>query len=233
MMESNESTLNLRYEFKNKGLLEEALRHSSFVNEMHGAKPRDNERLEFLGDAVLNLAVGDLLMRKYPRLKEGELSRMRANLVNESSLAEIARSIHLGESILLGKGELNTRGREKSSILADALEAVMAAVYLDGGFDVVHGLIETHFSPLLESAHIQSGRLDFKSQLQERAQMSGKLVPLYRVVGESGPDHDKTFTVQVSIANLTAEGEGKSKKLAEQHAARNALEIMKSSRNTD
>ncbi len=229
-MESNTSTLKIQYEFKNADLLEEALRHSSFVNEQHGKKPRDNERLEFLGDAVLNLAVGDLLMRRYPNLKEGELSRMRANLVNESSLAGIARSIHLGENILLGKGELNTRGREKSSILADALEAVVAAVYLDGGFDVVHGLIEIHFSPLLESAYSMSGNLDFKSQLQERAQMSGKLVPVYRVVGENGPDHDKTFTVRVSINNLKADGEGKSKKLAEQQAAREALEIMNAKR---
>ncbi len=225
-MEFNKNTLKIQYEFKNIDLLEEALRHSSFVNEQHGAKLRDNERLEFLGDAVLNLAVGDLLMRRYPNLKEGELSRMRANLVNEYSLAVIARSIHLGASILLGKGELNTRGREKNSILADALEAVVAAVYLDGGFDVVHGLIETHFSPMLESAQSMSTNLDFKSQLQERAQMSGKLVPIYRVVGENGPDHDKTFAVQVTINDLKAEGEGKSKKLAEQNAAKAALETM-------
>ncbi|MCP4686703.1 MAG: ribonuclease III [Desulfobacterales bacterium] len=226
-MESTTRALNLQYKFQNRGLLEEALRHSSFVNEQHGPRSRDNERLEFLGDAVLNLAVGDLLMRRYPELKEGELSRMRANLVNESRLAAIARSIQLGDNIQLGKGELNTRGREKNSILADALEAVMAAVYLDGGYDVVRGLIETHFSPLLESAHAMSGNLDFKSQLQERVQMDGQAIPLYKVVGENGPDHDKTFTVAVRINELTAEGEGKSKKLAEQYAAKKALEIMK------
>jgi ribonuclease-3 len=212
----------ISYEFKETDFLEEALRHSSFVNEQGDKDLRDNERLEFLGDAVLNLAVGHILMQRYPNSKEGELSRMRANLVNESKLASIARAMDLGSHIRLGKGELQTNGHSKKSILGDAFEALIAAVYLDGGFEAALKLVEDHFSDLLDTSSI-----DFKSQLQELLQGTLNVTPVYSVVQESGPDHDKTFRVCLNVRDLQIEGIGKSKKKAEQDAARKALEILR------
>lgn len=217
----------LSYEFEDRSLLEEALRHSSFVNEQAVPGMRDNERFEFLGDAVLNLVAGHILMQRYPDLKEGDLSRMRANLVNESQLATIARAIDLGEHIQLGKGEIQTDGHKKKSILADTFEAVIAAVYLDGGFQASFKLIEDHFSDLLNSIAAPTANNDYKSQLQELAQLTHKAIPVYRVVQESGPDHNKTFNVQLSVCDIRADGTGKSKKMAEQDAARKALDILK------
>jgi ribonuclease III len=202
----------LRYEFKNTDLLDESLRHSSFVNEQTDADIRDNERLEFLGDAVLNLVVGHILMQRYPDLTEGDLSRMRANLVNESQLATIARKIDLGSYIQLGKGEIQTKGREKKSILADTLEAI----------------IDSHFASLLNSMTAPTANHDYKSQIQELVQVTHRLIPTYRVIHESGPDHDKTFRVQLKVGELQTEGIGKSKKMAEQDAARKGLDILKS-----
>jgi ribonuclease III len=216
----------LQYKFDNKELLGEALRHSSFVNEQPAVGMRDNERLEFLGDAVLNLVAGHTLMQRYPELKEGDLSRMRANLVNDNQLAAIARKLKLGEYMQLGKGEIHTKGREKSSILANALEAVIAAVYLDGGFDAAFNTIEENFSALLNSINAPSANHDYKSKLQEIVQVSKKMVPCYAVINESGPDHDKTFTVQLTVKKLKTEGLGKSIKLAEQDAAEKALAIL-------
>jgi ribonuclease-3 len=210
-----------------KSLIEEAFRHSSFVNEQVGMALQDNERLEFLGDAVLNLVVGHILMKRFPDLKEGDLSRMRASLVNESQLAVIARMLDLGNYIQLGKGEEQSNGREKNSILADTFEAVIAAVYLDGGFDAAYEILETHFSPLLEAIQLPGTNYDYKSQLQELVQVSRRAMPEYSVMSESGPDHDKTFIVQLKVQEFKTEGEGKSKKLAEQDAARKALEILK------
>lgn len=218
----------LLYEFKNIELLDEALRHSSFVNEQSDILMRDNECLEFLGDAVLNLVAGHILMQRYPQLKEGDLSRMRSTLVNDYQLAAIARMLNLGAYIQLGKGEIQTKGREKSSILANALEAVVAAVYLDGGYDAAFKSIEANFSALLDAINTQSSNHDYKSQLQELVQVSKKIVPHYSVIHESGPDHDKTFTVQLIVQEFKTEGAGKSKKLAEQDAAKKALEILKS-----
>ena len=217
----------LQYCFKNKELLDEALRHSSFVNEQSDADMRDNECLEFLGDAVLSLIIGHTLMQRYPELKEGDLSRMRANLVNDSQLAAIARRLNLGAYMQLGKGEIHTKGREKSSILANALEAVIAAVYLDGGFDAAFNTIEENFSSLLNSINASSTNHDYKSKLQEIVQTNKKMVPSYAVINESGPDHDKTFTVQLTVKELKTEGIGKSIKLAEQDAAKKALKILK------
>lgn len=217
----------LQYKFSNKELLDEALRHSSFVNEQpDDVGMRDNECLEFLGDAVLNLVAGHTLMQRYPELKEGDLSRMRANLVNDSQLAAIARKLNLGEYIQLGKGEIHTKGREKSSILANALEAVIAAVYLDGGFDAAFSTIEKNYSELLNSINAPSANHDYKSKLQEIVQVSKKMVPCYAVIKESGPDHDKSFTVQLTVKELKTEGVGKSIKLAEQDAAEKALKIL-------
>ncbi len=218
---------NLLYEFENANLLEEALRHSSFVNEQADIGLQDNERLEFLGDAVLNLVVGDILMQRYPDAEEGDLSRMRANLVNETKLAAIARSLNLGFYLQLGKGEIQTNGREKNSILADTLEAVMAAIYLDGGFEAALNVINQHFSPLIDAGAKPLVNHDYKSQVQECIQVTQQEMPCYTVIHESGPDHDKTFQVRLQLQQLHVEGVGKSKKLAEQDAARQALELLK------
>lgn len=217
----------LPYEFKDKNLLIEALSHSSFVNEQSETDIRDNERLEFLGDAVLNLVVGHILMQHYPHLEEGDLSRMRAGLVNESQLAKVARSIDLGFHIRLGKGEVHSNGREKKSILADTFEAVLAAIYLDDGFESAFKIIATHFSSLVKSTMDPMIQSDYKSQLQEIVQVTHRVVPLYHVIEESGPDHDKTFRVEVKIGEIRKEGVGKSKKTAEQNAAQQALQVLK------
>lgn len=216
----------LGYRFHSTDLLEEALRHSSFVNEQPDLDLRDNERFEFLGDAVLNLIVGHILMRRYPDLKEGDLSRMRANLVNESQLARIARSINLGAFIQLGKGEIQTRGREKNSILADTFEALLAAVYLDGGFKAAFNLIDTNFSPLLEGTSPTADHHDYKSKLQEIVQEKQGAMPKYSVIREEGPDHEKTFWIELTVFDIETQGSGKSKKMAEQDAARKALERL-------
>lgn len=213
----------LGYEFANTDLLMEALRHSSYVNEQNDEMLRDNERLEFLGDAVLNLAIGHLLSHSYPEMHEGDLSRIRANLVNETRLSEVARSIELGDHLLLGKGEIQTNGREKNSLLANAFEAVTAAIYLDGGYDTALAIIDRHFRQLVDTAQDLNVGMDFKSRLQEEAQGSLKAIPSYAVIQESGPDHDKTFRVQMTVGSIKAEGIGKSKKTAEQEAARRGL----------
>lgn len=220
----------LDYQFTDETLISEAFRHSSYVNEQADGGLRDNERLEFLGDAVLSLVVGYLLMRRYPEMKEGDLSRMRANLVNESQLAEIARTIDLGSHIMLGKGELLSNGCEKNSILADTFEAVVAAVFLDGGFNAAYRIIDIHLTPLLEQIYTLSSSQDVKSQLQELVQVNQQQMPEYLVIAENGPDHDKTFCVRLMVLGLITEGRGKSKKQAEQDAAKNALDILRNGR---
>ena len=216
----------LGYQFKNRQLLENALRHSSFVNEQPDTRIKDNERLEFLGDAVLSLTIGHLLMTTFPEHHEGDLSRMRANLVNETQLALIARDIGLGRYLQLGKGEVHTNGREKSSILSDAFEALVAAVYLDSGFKKAFAFVKKQFAPLLTSTEVIRQYHDAKSRLQELVQTTKRPMPEYQVADETGPDHDKTFVVQVAIGDLEASGTGKSKKTAEQEAASKALEIL-------
>jgi len=218
----------LCYEFKNTDYLVESLRHSSFVNENLDLDIQDNERLEFLGDAVLNLVVGHMLMHRYPDVKEGDLSKMRANLVNESQLASIAQEMDLGSHLQLGKGEIQTKGWEKPSILANTFEAIVAAVYLDGGYNAAFKFIHDHFSFLLDSIIMSTVNQDYKSQVQELVQMKQQKMPVYTVVHESGPDHDKTFRVRLKVGETQAEGEGKSKKAAEQDAARKGLELLKS-----
>ena len=219
----------LSYVFKDKSLLEKSLRHSSWVNEQPDEKLEDNERLEFLGDAVLNLIIGHLLMKMFPERNEGDLSRMRSNMVNEYQLANIARSINLGKFLLLGKGELRSHGRKKRSILSDAFEAIVAAVYLDGGFDKAAEIFENHFSDLLNSKEGLELDLDSKSTLQEFVQGTYKVMPRYNVIKETGPDHDKTFMVQLNVGDVETLGNGKSKKAAEQDAAAKALDILKKS----
>jgi len=216
----------LGYHFHSKDLLDEALRHSSYVNEQPDSDLRDNERFEFLGDAVLNLIIGHILMERYPHLKEGDLSRIRANLVNETQLAMMARSINLGVCLQLGKGEMQTNGMEKNSILAGAFEALMAAVYLDGGFEVAFKTIENNFVPFIEQIPSTIDNSDYKSRLQEWVQEKHGDIPNYQIVHEEGPDHNKTFWVSVKVFDIETEGTGKSKKTAEQDAARKALEIL-------
>lgn len=216
----------LGYRFKCAEQLTAALRHSSFVNEQPQTGITSNERLEFLGDAVLNLVISHLLMERYPDLSEGELSRNRAQLVNEAELAAIAREIGLGHHLLLGRGEALSDGREKNSILADATEAVIAAIYIDGGFDAAFGFVENQFRERLRSVNRTRYDTDFKSMLQERVQSIHHDVPRYEVIDEIGPDHDKTFRVQMTVAGITTEGDGKSKKMAEQEAARAGLDLL-------
>lgn len=222
----SELTKKLSYEFNNKDLLEEALRHSSFVNERAGMQLRDNERFEFLGDAVLNLVIGHLLINRFPELTEGDLSRMRSNLVNESQVAAIARSLDLGSYILLGRGEFLTNGREKNSILANIFEAIIASVYLDGGYEAAFSLIERYYLPYLTADGKTSVNQDYKTRIQELIQTGQGARALYSVIEETGPDHDKVFKVALSVKEIYTEGCGKSKKLAEQEAARKALDIL-------
>jgi ribonuclease III len=221
----------LGHKFSNRDYLMEALRHSSFVNEQPQKELRDNERLEFLGDAVLSLVVSHLLMESYPEFNEGNLSRTRAKLVNEAQLAGMARSMELGSHLQLGRGEVQTGGSDKNSILADAFEALVAAIYLDGGFECVSKFIRHQFNPLLEvSSRIMTrSNHDFKSRLQEFVQGGHHEVPRYEVIHESGPDHDKTFRIRMVVCGIETVGEGKSKKTAEQNAARKGLEIIQES----
>lgn len=217
----------LGYRFEDMSLLRQAMHHSSYVNEQHDPTLEDNERLEFLGDAVLDLVITHMLMDRFPESREGDLSRMRATVVNESQLAMVAQGLKLGEFIMLGKGEALSHGQEKSSILADAFEAIIAAVYLDGGIQAAFDVIAKQFAPIIPLVEKKIEEEDSKSQLQEIVQGRFKTIPRYRVIGESGPDHDKTFDVRLTIGDiLTATGSGKSKKTAEQAAASAALDKL-------
>ena len=229
MSKTNISALaeNLGYVFLDAALLDQAMHHSSYVNEQRNSDLQDNERLEFLGDAVLDLVITHILMMQFPDAREGDLSRMRATIVNETQLAEVAQNLGLGDYLLLGRGETQCHGKEKNSILADAMEAVIAAVYLDGGLPAAFGVVERHFMDLIPPAVEEAAPTDYKSRLQELVQQRFKSIPKYRVVGEAGPDHDKTFQVRLTIGKrLTAHGSGKSKKNAEQAAASKALEQL-------
>ncbi|WP_052517745.1 ribonuclease III [Archangium violaceum] len=204
-----------------------ALTHKSWINEHRGEGFQDNERLEFLGDAVLNLAVGHRLMERFPQMKEGELTPLRARIVNEEGLSRIARRLGLGELLQLGRGEELSGGREKNSLLANALEAVFAAVYLGSGLEPVMGLVDRHFAEALEGVAQALSRQDYKTKLQEAAQDRLKLTPRYQIVSEVGPDHEKIFEVEVMLgAEVYARATGRSKKDAEQTAAHGALVLL-------
>lgn len=214
----------LEYAFVKTDIIAEALRHSSYVNENKDLKLKDNERLEFLGDAVLDLAISHILMERFPDLREGELSKYRAAIVNENGLCKAARYLDLGEHILLGKGEEMTNGRAKSSILADALESVLGALYLDAGFDKTLVIITALFLPLIDTIKSKKTDNDYKSMLQEYTQEQLKILPEYILIEENGLPHDKIFRVAVKIGETPmAEGIGRSKKEAEQNAAREAF----------
>ena len=212
----------LGYSFSNRELLSEALNHSSYANEHRGAGISSNERLEFLGDSVLGFVTAEFLFKNYPRLLEGDLTRMRAALVCEQSLYEVAKMLELGQYLKLGKGEEAGGGRERQSILADAVEAVFAAVYLDGGMEQIRGLIHR---VLLSRAPAAEERKDYKTTLQEIVQRKIGQQLTYHMVEERGPDHNKTFVFEVRLnGEPIGRGDGHSKKEAEQAAARDALE---------
>lgn len=224
MFKKLEQTTN--YSFKNISILKNALTHSSCANEFKEKDIQSNERLEFLGDAVLGIITAEYLYAHNAHLPEGELTKLRAMMVCEKSLHGFALEISLGSYLLLGKGEENTKGRERASILADAFEAVVAAIYLDGGLEAARCFV-TSFAVKFFSSKIDGGNYDYKTTLQEIVQRNHGERLEYVLISESGPDHNKQFLVEVHLnSNIIGEGKGKSKKEAEQMSAREALKLM-------
>lgn len=218
----------LCYTFRNIALLKKALSHKSFANESRLTQLDHNERLEFLGDAVLELGISDLIMRFFPDSNEGEMSKLRASIVNETALSELARDLNLGSYLFLSRGEEQCQGREKNSLLADALEALLGAIYQDGGYAVAFSVVQSLFLDLIYRATKEDISRDYKTKLQEEAQTRFKLIPQYRLVNESGPDHEKTFEIHLMLSGRKiSEGRGKSKKQAEQIAAQDALNVIR------
>ena len=219
------------YRFKDRGLLEHALTHRSRAAEDVSGGVYDNESLEFLGDAVLGLVVAEALFRRYPDSSEGQKSKIKAAVVSTQSLARHAEAIRLGEHLLLGRGEEKTGGRFKQALLADAYEALIAAVYLDGGLPAAATFLERELGAVIAAgAHQDAVGPDYKSALQERLQASGRGLPEYRVAAASGPDHRKVFTIEVVVSGeILGTATGKAKKEAEQEAARLALVQLQSS----
>lgn len=212
------------YTFQRAEVLARALTHKSFSHEAKGDQVRHNETFEFLGDAVLGFVIGDVLFHQFPSLDEGALSKMKAYLVSATSLSAKARDLGMGDVIFLGVGEEKTGGRKKDSLLANLFEAMIAAIYLDGGIDAARRLLEQSFAGDLRMLNEDDLLFqDYKTALQEQAQGKGLPLPEYSVVAEVGPDHDKTFIVEVKVGSLQARGEGSSKKEAQQQAARHAL----------
>lgn len=216
---------NLNYSFKNEKLLINALTHSSYANEVRNGTT-SNERLEFLGDSVLSIIVAEYLFEKFNNLPEGELTKLRASLVCEKSLCTFSRKLEIGKYLRLGKGEDKGGGRERDSILADAFEAVLAAMYLDGGFKVAQSFVLPFIKD--ELSHVDDEVFkDYKTALQEIIQRNPEESVTYILTGESGPDHNKVFEVEVKLnSNTIGKGKGKNKKQAEQAAAKEALRLM-------
>jgi len=216
----------LGYTFSERQLLLQALTHTSYGHEF---QQKDNERLEFLGDSILDVIVSDLLLETFPEANEGTLTKMRAALVNEKALSDVTQSLRLQDHLRLGKGEMLTGGHMKPSILSSAFEALIAAVYLDGGFHAVYPVIRHLFAPLFQSQNQTGFFRDYKTQLQEKLQSQYKQTPIYRLLGSDGPDHAKVFKIEVLLSKTTlAEATGYSKKQAEQNAAKLALEALDS-----
>lgn len=214
------------YRFRNISVLQNALTHSSYANERWHDSLKSNERLEFLGDSVLGMLVAEYLYRNFPDRPEGELTRMRADMVCEKALALVAARIDLGRHLLLGKGEEQSGGRNRDSILADAVESVIAACYLDGGMDAARTFVSTFV--LTNVPVTKLNNTDYKTMLQEFVQQKRDQVLAYNLIGESGPDHDKQFRVELTLNGVViGHGAGTSKKRAEQDAARVALEELK------
>lgn len=217
----------INYHFKKVYLLNRALTHSSYANQHSLPYVEHNERLEFLGDSVLSLVISEYIFKKYRNKPEGKLSKIRANIVCEASLHEKAKKLDLGGYMLFGKGEEITGGRERASILADAFEALIAAIYTDGGLEMARTFVLSEFSDTIDRMVKRRYTSDYKSKLQEYIQKEQGSYVKYQVTDEEGPDHDKTFYVDVAINNkLSGRGHGRSKKEAEQEAARSALELL-------
>ena len=213
------------YQFHNISLLQNALTHSSYANERWHNSLLSNERLEFMGDSILGMLVAEYLYRNFPDRPEGELTRMRADMVCETTLAAVANTIHLGDHLLLGHGEEQGGGRTRDSILADAVESVIAASFLDGGMEAAERFIRRFI--LVQVPVTKLHNADYKTQLQELVQQKRNQVLTYLLAGESGPDHDKQFDVQVALnGTVVGSGRGSSKKRAEQDAARNAIAAL-------
>ena len=221
----NELEKAIGYQFRNITLLQNALAHSSYANERWHDSLKSNERLEFLGDSVLGMLVADYLYRNFPNRPEGELTRMRADMVCETTLAAVANRLELGKHLLLGKGEEQGGGRNRDSILADAVESVIAACYLDGGMDAAVQFIQKFI--LVNVPVTKLHNADYKTALQELVQQKKNQILVYRLVGECGPDHDKEFHVELTLnGQVIGTGIGSSKKRAEQAAACAALELL-------
>ena len=220
----------LQYRFRDRGLLEHSLTHTSRANEDISGGVFDNESLEFLGDAILGFLIADALFQAFPEFDEGQKSKVKATVVSTTSLAQLAEHLQLGKHLILGRGEEKTGGRQKPALLADAYEALIAAIYLDGGIEQARAFVSREFGSLLDEVRTPDffGR-DFKSALQERLQSSGLPLPEYRVTEQSGPEHRKIFQVEVRVrGEALAEGSGRSKKEAEQESARQALDRLAS-----
>jgi ribonuclease-3 len=216
----------LSYSFRNDALLAEAMTHRSYANESHSDELPDNERLEFLGDAVLDLIISQYLMESLPDSHEGDLTRIRAEVVALPCLARLARSLDIGSALLLGRGEENSGGRDKSSLLADALEALFGAIFTDGGFEAAQSTIMPLFVPLLRQASIDDGQ-DFKSRLQELMQSTHRELPVYTLIETTGPAHERLYRVDVIIdGSVYGSGQGRTKKSAEQAAAQATLLLL-------
>ena len=217
----------IEYRFRDRGLLEHALTHKSRAAEDASGGVADNESLEFLGDAVLGLVVADTLFRQYPTYTEGQKSKIKAAVVSTQSLARHAEEMRLGDHLILGRGEEKTGGRFKPALLADAYEALIAAIYLDGGLDAAAAFLRRELKEAIDAGSAQTFARDYKSALQERLQALGRGLPDYRVTGEDGPDHRKLLSIEVLVhGDVLGAARGKAKKEAEQEAARLALEKL-------
>lgn len=228
MKELQDLQASLKYTFSDRGILLQALTHTSYGHEHFPKRPlalRDNERLEFLGDAILDAILSDILLETFPDSHEGRLSKIRAAVVNEKTLTEIAIQLGLDKAVRLGKGELQSGGTQKASILSSTFEAIVAAIYLDGGFNAVYPVVRYVFQPYFQADAEILHTSDPKTRLQEKIQAYRKLTPTYHLLGSEGPDHAKIFTVEVRVGEeAIARAQGSSKKDAEQGAARIALE---------
>jgi ribonuclease III len=213
----------IKIQFKDKSLIRQALTHRSYINEHRGSKLGHNERLEFLGDAVLELVITDFLYNKYPSKSEGDLTAIRSALVNADTCAKVAEELNVNDYLILSRGESKDTGRARQYILANALEAIIGAIYIDQDYGAAKDFIMKYVAPLTEKIVAEELWVDAKSKFQEKAQEIMSITPSYKTLKEVGPDHDKTFTVGVYLRDaLIAEGEGESKQEAEQKAARAA-----------
>lgn len=221
----------LGYEFQNRQLLKQALSHKSYDYEMTAAQNGNNEKLEFLGDAVVDLILSDLLMKQFPEDSEGSLSKKRASLVNETILAQVAQNLMIHTEVLLGKGEAQSGGKAKPRILSSAYEALLGAIFIEAGYARTRDLVEQHFGERITSVgDREAGADDFKTRLQEEVQALLKVTPVYQLVSESGPPHERLFAVEVKVRGVPiTQAQGRSKKIAEQEAARLALTLWRNS----